>query len=457
MIHSRVAIALSFALGVGGLSVRAADTDKAVKPVLTDPSGSESGLDYYSQGGVVVGRVAYFTADQGCSKYWKADGYPFGVAFDVRTFRKLRTYPFKNTYDSCPLLVRTGKGRSLLLAHEYKMRRTVAVDRDTAAVAWISPTNQPGAYFFGYSLYVNPDKTKLVFAAAQNGLHALSAETGEEKWWLQTRSTGGVTPCVDQRRGWVFYQADGRLMKLRASDGAVLKSVDVLRPCTCVSWNTVLAKDGQGYHIATYWFDFRAEDGKTKKMEWNAAIRVYDADLRLVWERTGLPGAKKSTLTYAHGKLVLSGGNHWGSKHTGAEWKYVAAYAIRTGEVVWKCDLSGVDYDCICNVPYAYGSFFAEAWGTTSKMLRINARTGKLDEVLDYGSPVNSCAPFLIAHGKAFSGDLVRDGVVVTELVRNSTAEWPGPFCDPQTNTYALPDDPRAKPVPMRELIPRPN
>ncbi|MBM4086221.1 MAG: hypothetical protein FJ272_15665, partial [Planctomycetes bacterium] len=34
----------------------------------------------------------------------------------------------------------------------------------------------------------------------------------------------------------------------------------------------------------------------------------------------------------------------------------------------------------------------------------------------------------------------------------NSTAEWPGPFGDPQTNTYALADEPGARPVPMREL-----
>jgi hypothetical protein len=51
-----------------------------------------------------------------------------------------------------------------------------------------------------------------------------------------------------------------------------------------------------------------------------------------------------------------------------------------------------------------------------------------------------------------FSGDLKRDGIVVTKIAANSAADWPAPFCDPQTNTYALPDDPNARLVNMKEL-----
>jgi hypothetical protein len=204
--------------------------------------------------------------------------------------------------------------------------------------------------------------------------------------------------------------------------------------------------------VATYWFDFLAEDGKTRKMEWNSAIRVYDAELNLAWERTALPAAKKSTLTYADGKLVVGTGGHWGAKYTGVEWKYLAAYSIERGDVVWKCDLSKQEYDAIINAPYAYGCFYAEAWGKTTKLFRINAKSGVLEEALDYKAPANSCAPCLIACGKLLSGDLVRDGVLVTALAENSTAEWPGPFCDPQTNTYALPEEPKARLVPMKEI-----
>lgn len=422
------------------------------KPVLEDPSGSEWGIDYFAQGGIVVDGVAYFLADQSCSKYWKGENFPFGVAFDVRTFKKVRTYPFKDTYDSSPLVVQRRDGRWLVLAHEYKEARTVAMDRDTAQVVWISPANQPGAYFFGHSYYVRRDRSKLILAPSQNGLHALDEETGKEVWWVTLHGTGGITPCVCQRNGWVFYQNDGKLVKIHASDGKVLKTVAVPHPNTCISWNTVLVNDAHGYFVATYWYSFVERDGKTRKLEWNSAIRVYNADLDLVWERTGLPAAKKSTLTYTDGKLVLGSGGHWGAKYEGNNWKYVAAYSIRNGGLVWKCDLSQYDFECIVNAPYAYGRVWAEAWGKASKMFRIKAETGALEGVLDYGVPVNSCAPFCIAHGKALSGDLVRDGVAVTQIARNSRADWPGPFCDPQTNTYALPDETQAKVLPMKEV-----
>jgi hypothetical protein len=422
------------------------------KPILADPSASDSGLDYYAQGGVVVDGVAYFLADQSCSKYWKADGYPFGVAFDTDTFRKIRTYAFQDTYDSCPLVIQARSGTWLVIAHEHKQKRTVALDRHTGEVAWISPANQPGSYFFGYSYYVRDDGSKLVLAASQEGLHALSSEDGQEVWHVQVKSTGGVTPCVDQERDLVFYQADGRLIKVRASDGTIIGSAAVPRPCTTVSWNTILVDDAHGYFIATYWFDFFDQDGKTRKMEWNSGIRVYDGDLNLVWERTGLPGAKKTTLTYVDGKLIMGTGGHWGAKYEGDDWKYVIAYSIATGGIEWKCDLSAYDYNVIVNAPYAYGSLYAEAWGKTGKLFRVDAATGALEGVLDYGVGIGSCAPCLIARGKVFSGDLVRDGIIVTEIAENSTANWPGPFCDPQTNTYALPDEPGVSPVAMREL-----
>ncbi len=423
------------------------------KPVLPDPSASDSGLDYFSQGGVIVDGIAYFTADQSCSKYWKAEGYPFVVAFDANTFRKIRTYPFQDTYDSCPLLIRKRDGAWLLLAHEYKKARTVAMNRDTAKVEWISPPNQPGAYFFGYSWYVREDKSKLVFAASQTGLHALNSENGEEVWWVRFSNGGGVTPCVDQARGWVFYQADGKMMKIRAADGHVLKTIDVARPNRSISWNTMLVNDVHGYYVATYWYDFVDADGKTKKIEWNSAIRAYDADLNLVWERTGLPGAKKSTLTYADGKIVMGAGGHWGAVYSGTDWKHVTAFSVGTGDIAWKCDLSAFDYYAIVNTPYYNGHIYAESWGNrTSHMFRINAKSGVLEQTLDYGVPIGSCAPCSIARGRILSGDLRRDGILVTVIAENSTADWPGPFGDPQTNTYALADEPQARIVPMREV-----
>ena len=421
------------------------------KPILEDPTGSDSGLDYFSQGGVVVDGIAYFTADQSCSKYWKGKDYPFVVAFDVKTFKKIRTYPFQDTYDSSPLIVEKRDGTRLILAHEYKKERTVAMNCKTGEVEWISAANQPGAYFFGYSYYVREDNSKLIFMACRNGLHALCSETGKDVWWVERKSTGGITPCVDQKRGWVFYQINRKIMKVRADDGKVLKETPVARPSTCISWNTILVDDAHGYYVATYWLDTLDKDGKTKKLTWNSAIRVYDADLNLVWERNPVAGGKKSTITYVHGKLVMGSGNDR-CQYQGTDWKYIPAFSIKTGEFLWKCDLSEQEYGSILNVPYAYGSFFAETCGTPGKMFRINASTGALQEVIDYGAAIGSCAPCIIAHGKILSGDLRRDGIVATLIAENAHGDWPGPFCNPQTKTYALPDDPKAKPVPMKEV-----
>ena len=170
---------------------------KRMKPLLLDPSGADSGLDYFSQGGVVVDGIAYFTADFGCSKYAKGPNYPFVVAFDTRTFKKIRTYPFKDTYD---------------------------------------------------------------------------------------------------------------------------------------------------------------------------------------------------------------------------------------------------------------GHFYAETVGSPGKVFRINATNGRLEGIIDYGAPIGSCAPCIIARAMLLSGDLSRDGIVATIVAENARADWVGPFGDPQTNAYAAPDEPEVKTVPMREV-----
>ena len=81
----------------------------------------------------------------------------------------------------------------ILLAHEHKKARTIAVDRDTAEVLWTSEANQPGAYFFAYSYYECDDGTRLILMACKNGLHAMSLETGEDRWWCKVADDGGIT------------------------------------------------------------------------------------------------------------------------------------------------------------------------------------------------------------------------------------------------------------------------
>jgi outer membrane protein assembly factor BamB len=421
------------------------------QPIIHNADGSPWGTDHFAQGGVVVDGIAYFLADQKFTPNLKAPDFPYGVAFDLETLWKIRTYPFEDTYDSSPLVIQRLDGSWIVIAHEYLRERTVALRRETGEVAWISPQNQPGAYFFGYSYYTRDDGSKLVLQAATNGLHAISAEDGTEAWWLQTQTRGGVTPAVDQDAGVAYYQVDGRVLKVDLGNGEVLAKTEVYPPSDVVSWNTVLVDDRDEPLVATYWFGFEGGRGE-KGMRWNAAVRVFDADLTLLWQRTGLPGPKKSTITYAEGKLVIGTGSHWGGDYEGVDWKHVTAYDVETGEEVWRCDLRDHDFKFIMNVPYAWGSFYAEASGGNGRLFRIDAATGELLEVLEYDAPVGSCAPPIIARGLMLSGDLGRDAVVVTRLAEGSTADWPGPFGDPQTNAYALSDDPHAVPVPMREI-----
>ena len=408
---------------------------------------SPSGLRYYAQGGVVLDGVAYFTSDDGgCVDTGRSDAYPAVVAFDIDSFRKLRTYRFAKTYDSSPLLFQKKDGTWLIIAHEHKKKRTMAIGRDTGNVAWTGAANQPGAYFFGYSYYRAGDGSKIIFAACQNGLHAMSGETGEDLWFVARKSTGGITPCVDQAHGWVYYQRNGEVLKLRATDGKILESVAVPGPNVCISWNTVLVDDENGYFVATRWYG---------RPTWDSALRIYDADLNLVWEKTRLPHGKKATLTYAQGKLVVGSGNGWKADYTDDTWKYLAAYRVTDGNEAWRCDLKAFPYKSILNTLYFGGGFYAETQDgeeTTSKIFRIDAAGGELLEVLDFGRPVTSCATSIIAGGKIYSGDLHQDGIVVTRIAENATADWPGPFGDPQTNQMAAPDEPNAKPVKMREL-----
>lgn len=421
------------------------------KPIIHHADDSVWGPHHYAQGGVVVDGIAYFLADHAFTPNLKAADFPYGVAFDLETLWKIRTYPFEDTYDSSPLVIRRLDGSWIVVAHEYLRRRTVALRRETGEVAWISPDNQPGSYFFGYSYYVRDDGSKLLLQAATNGLHAISAEDGSEAWWLELQTTGGATPAVDQEAAVAYYQVDGRMLKVGMADGQILADTEVGPPNSVVSWNTALVDDRAEPLIATYWFGFTGGRGE-KGMQWNAAIRVFDSDLNLVWERVGLPGPKKSTITYAEGKVVIGTGGHWAGQYEGEDWKYIIAYDVATGEETWRCDLRAQSFTFSMNVPYAWGSFYAEASGGNGRLFRIDAETGELLDVLEYDAPVGSCAPPIIARGLMLSGDLSRDGVVVTRLAEGSTADWPGPFGDPQTNTCAITDDPHARPVQMREI-----
>lgn len=423
-----------------------------------DAFGSGQALDAqfpirnYAQGGVVVEGIAYFTAneyvkDAAGKKTLKPKSFPYVVAFDTKTFRVIRTYPFQDTYDSSPLVIRNKAGRWLVIAHEFKLSRTVAMNRDTGRIEWKSPANQPGQLFFGYTYFNRDDGSKLVFAASQKGLHALSSEDGKERWHFRTNSRGGVTPCVDQAKGWVYYQHDGGLAKLDARTGKPLKKIRIPPPADCISWNTMLVNDKHGYYIVTYWYHYA-------KPKWNSAIRVYDQNLKLVWEKKRLPMSKKATLTYAGGKIFAGSGNGW-APHEGDKWKAVTAYRIQDGGIAWRCDLSKFQYLQIMNVPHFNGYLFAETAnrrtaGRPSVILKINAGNGAIEGMHNCGANVTSCAPSILARGLMMSGALHIDRISITRIAEGSQLDWPGPFGDPQTNQMSLPPDPKARICAMR-------
>src|SRR3990172_1755873 len=90
---------------------------------LSGPSASVmtelSSLRGYSQGGVIVGGLAYFTADGS-----RGNDYPNVAAFNIQDGTLVRQYGFENTNDSSPFLMKNKRGRLVIVAHEWDRSRS---------------------------------------------------------------------------------------------------------------------------------------------------------------------------------------------------------------------------------------------------------------------------------------------------------------------------------------------
>ncbi|MFD0675700.1 MULTISPECIES: hypothetical protein [unclassified Paenibacillus] len=401
----------------------------------------------YSQGGTVVDGIAYFTAnlyqelfsEDGTlfNNMNKATDYPYVAAFDIETLKVVQVYPFADTYDSSPIVIDKKDGTRLLLAHEHEYARTVAMRTDTAEIEWVSETNQPGSMFFGYSYYLKKDGAKLVLASVKNGLHAMSLETGNDEWFVESR--GGVTPCVDQKKGFIYYQTDGKLVKIDAETGMIVKTAIVGTPSSSICWNTIWAEDEGSCYVVTYWYSSEL---------FGSAIRVYDPELSLIWEKKGLSLSKKATIAYHAGVLFAGCGDHWQKvdylELEDDSWKKISAYQIRNGKVEWELDLREYGFTCIPNIIYCNGMLIAETQTNFRQLgyhiFVINAANGKLLNHYYNEMPANSCGVPLLSGGKWFSGDLVSDSVLVTTIGSGQKTNWIGAFGNGQTNDMCAPD-----------------
>ena len=184
-------------------------------------------------------------------------------------------------------------------------------------------------------------------------------------------------------------------MKLRASDGEILKTAEVDKPNVCISWNTVLVNDSHGYYVATRWYGAPGlgfgPAGVRRRLE-----SGLGEDKAAARQRNRL-------VTYAEGRAggwqrqrleVGLLGRRPGSTSRPTPWRTATKHGNAT--------LAKFDYKSVLNTPYHGGHFYAETQDGdefTSKVFRISAADGKLLGVIDYGRPLTSCATSIIAHG----------------------------------------------------------
>ncbi len=386
----------------------------------------------YAQGGIVVGGVAYLAADQSNSiaSFAKPADYPFAASFQAGTLIPVKEYGFEDTYDSTPLIMTSSDGKKLLIMHEYKQQRSKAIDLETGETEWVSDANQPGHSFFGFSYYIRKNESDLILVEADNGLHAISLDTGQTVWWLERE--GGATPAVDQKQGIIYFQSRGRLDKINASTGQVIVSKKIHSYTKIYSTATVLINDANGYNVATYWYG---------RPLYRSSLKIFDADLNLKWEKEKLAGGPKTTISYGNGRIYLGSGDFsYPYSQNDSKWKHIRAYDVKTGKIIWTRRLSSYAYDDIPNVIYVNEFIIAETQSrrySNHLIFVLNASDGSILQFLDTGSPASSCAPPLFSGGRLLTGNLFTDSFVVVELGLGEIVDWRGAFGDPQLHHMA--------------------
>lgn len=274
------------------------------------------------------------------------------------------------------------------------------------------------------------------------GLHCLNLETGSEKWWFNPDGNmRGHTPAVDQTNGFVYFQTRNSLWKLNALTGALLDSVAVSNPAGSGmgSGNTILVNDGHGYFIAGVWNDYVAYGG---------GVKVYDANLDLVWEDIGLNLCLKSVMAYYDGVLFVPIGNGFdyseiGDWYTGElENAGVIAYNITDGTELWRyiCDplqafVLGSQRG-VLDVVYCNGYIiFSVRFQNTTELYILDASDGSLvKKAIDSSASHTACGPSVLSGGRLYDGSTTTETIRVWTLGTGTFEDWNTYGSTPQLN-----------------------
>jgi hypothetical protein len=291
---------------------------------------------------------------------------------------------------------------------------------------------------------------KHILVESNDGLYCLNIENGSTLWHFGPTHSGtnisnGLTPAVDQTNGFIYYQSYNRLWKLNAINGAVLDFVIITTQTLVASGNTILVNDVHGYFIACYYY---------ANVAYGGAIKVFDANLDLVWEVTGLNASYKNKLCYHDGLLFTGTGDPFFNAeqigwYTGElEQCRVIAYDITDGSVEWTFDpypLATWNKDNvrgIMEVIYCNGYIIAETNTSGSKNYEVfvlDVTDGSVVKSYEHTAPISSCGTPALSKGKLFTGDLYSNKIVVIVLGTGDEDDF-APFGTHQTNTMEAPD-----------------
>lgn len=290
---------------------------------------------------------------------------------------------------------------------------------------------------------------KNILVESNNGLHCLSLETGAELWAFTSYGgdaiINGQTPAVDQTNGFIYYQSYNRLWKLNALTGAVIDYTVITGQTLVASGNTILVDDANGYFIVCYYY---------ANVAYGGAIKVFDENLDLVWEVTGLNTTYKNKLCYHDGFVFTGTGDAFGNVEQ-VEWYTgeleqcrVIAYNIADGTVEWTFDpypLEVWDKDNrrgILEIIYCNGYIIAEmntCGDKDNEVYVLDATDGSVVKSYTHTAAASSCGTPAFSKGKLFSGDLVSNKVRVTVVGTGAEDDF-APFGTHQINTMEAPD-----------------